>query len=203
MLTELRVRDFAIIDSLNIEFANGFNVVTGETGAGKSIIVDSISLLLGDRADPGFVRAGAERALIEGVFVLNEGVRSDVETLLREQGLESDEPGQVLLGREVRLNGRSLCRVNGRAVGQNVLRELGEFLVDVHGQSEHLSLLRVKEHVNLLDRFAGLWEQRTFVSNKVNELRATRKELQRQRARTGSSRRHAEVPARGNTRGAA
>jgi DNA repair protein RecN (Recombination protein N) len=177
MLTELRVRDFAIIDSLNIEFANGFNVVTGETGAGKSIIVDSISLLLGDRADPGFVRAGAERALIEGVFMLDEAVRKDVETLLSEQGLESDEPGQLLLGREVRLNGRSLCRVNGRAVGQNVLRELGELLVDIHGQSEHLSLLRVKEHVNLLDRYAGLWEQRTRVSNKVAELRAARKEL--------------------------
>ncbi len=178
MLTELRVRDFAIIDSLNIEFANGFNVVTGETGAGKSIIVDSISLLLGDRADPGFVRAGAERALIEGVFHLDEGVRKDIDAILSEQGLESDEPGQLLLGREVRLNGRSLCRVNGRAVGQNVLRELGELLVDVHGQSEHLSLLRVKEHVNLLDRYAGLWEQRACVSNKVAELRASRKELQ-------------------------
>ncbi len=178
MLTELRVRDFAIIDSLNIEFANGFNVVTGETGAGKSIIVDSISLLLGDRADPGFVRAGAERALIEGVFVLDDAVRKDIEARLTEQGLESDEPGQLLLGREVRLNGRSLCRVNGRAVGQNVLRELGECLVDVHGQSEHLSLLRVKEHVNLLDRYAGLWDQRTRVSNKVTELRAARKEIQ-------------------------
>jgi len=178
MLTELRVRDFAIIDSLNIEFANGFNVVTGETGAGKSIIVDSISLLLGDRADPGVVRAGAERALIEGVFQLDEAMRRDVEVILSEQGLESDEPGLLLLGREVRLNGRSLCRVNGRAVGQNVLRELGELLVDVHGQSEHLSLLRVKEHVNLLDRYAGLWDQRIRVSNKVAELRASRKELQ-------------------------
>lgn len=178
MLTELRVRDFAIIDSLNIEFANGFNVVTGETGAGKSIIVDSVSLLLGDKADPGFVRAGAERALIEGVFQLDDSIRRDVDALLSEMGLESDEPGQLLLGREVRLNGRSLCRVNGRAVGQNVLRELGELLVDVHGQSEHLSLLRVKEHVNLLDRYAGLWELRTSVSDKVAELRGARREIQ-------------------------
>jgi DNA repair protein RecN (Recombination protein N) len=177
MLTELRVRDFAIIDSLNVEFANGFNVLTGETGAGKSIIVDSIALLLGDRADAGTVRAGAERALIEGVFALDDGLRRDVETILSEQGLESDEPGQLLLGREVRANGRTLCRVNGRAVGQNVLRELGELLVDVHGQSEHLSLLRVKEHANLLDRYANLWDLRTRVTNKVAELRATRKEL--------------------------
>ena len=177
MLTELRVRDFAIIDSLNVEFASGFNVLTGETGAGKSIIVDSIALLLGDRAETGVVRAGAERALIEGVFTLDDAVRPEVEAILSEQGLEADEPGQLLLGREVRANGRALCRVNGRSVGQNVLRELGERLVDVHGQSEHLSLLRVKEHVNLLDRYANLWELRTRVSNKVAELRATRKEL--------------------------
>src|SRR5512136_19366 len=110
MLTELRVRDFAIIDTLNVEFVNGFNVLTGETGAGKSIIVDSIALLLGDRADSGAVRAGAERAQIEGVFSLDDTVRRDVEALLAEQGLESDEPGVLLLGREVRANGRTLCR---------------------------------------------------------------------------------------------
>jgi DNA repair protein RecN (Recombination protein N) len=177
MLTELRVRDFAIIDSLNVEFTNGFNVLTGETGAGKSIIVDSIALLLGDHAEAGMVRAGTERALIEGAFTLEEGMRHEVEIHLAEQGLESDEPGQLLLGREVRANGRTLCRVNGRAVGQNVLRDLGELLVDVHGQSEHLSLLRVKEQVNLLDRYGNLWDLRGRVVGKVAELRATRKEL--------------------------
>lgn len=177
MLTELRVRDFAIIDSLNVEFTNGFNVLTGETGAGKSIIVDSIALLLGDHAEAGMVRAGTERALIEGAFTLEEGMRHEVEAHLAEQGLESDEPGQMLLGREVRANGRTLCRVNGRAVGQNVLRDLGELLVDVHGQSEHLSLLRVKEQVNLLDRYGNLWDLRGRVAGKVAELRNTRKEL--------------------------
>jgi DNA repair protein RecN (Recombination protein N) len=177
MLTELRVHDFAIIDSLTVEFAGGFNVLTGETGAGKSIIVDSIALLLGDRTEANMVRVGAERALVEGVFTLDETSRAEVEALLSEQGLEPDEPGLVLLGREVRANGRSLCRVNGRAVGQAVLRSLGEMLVDVHGQSEHLSLLRVKEHVNLLDRYGNLWDARTRVAAKVVELRATRKEL--------------------------
>jgi DNA repair protein RecN (Recombination protein N) len=177
MLTELRVRDFAIIDSLNVDFTNGFNVLTGETGAGKSIIVDSIALLLGDHAEAGMVRAGAERALIEGAFTLEENLRRELEVRLAEQGLESDEPGQLLLGREVRANGRTLCRVNGRAVGQNVLRELGELLVDVHGQSEHLSLLRAKEQVNLLDRYGNLWELRGRVAGKVTELRNTRKEL--------------------------
>ena len=178
MLTELRVRDFAIIESLDIELDSGLNVLTGETGAGKSIIVDSIALLLGDRADANMVRTGAERALIEGVFALNSATRQPVEAVLAEQGLESDEPGQLVLGREVRSNGRSLCRVNGRAVSQGVLRDLGELLVDVHGQSEHVSLLRVKEHVNLLDRYAGLWDLRAQVAAKHAEWRATRKGLE-------------------------
>ncbi len=177
MLTELRVRDFAIIDALDVELGAGLNVLTGETGAGKSIIVDSIALLLGDRAEAGMVRAGAERALIEGVFTLDNSSRQLVEALLAEQGLESDEPGQLILGREVRANGRSLCRVNGRSVSQSVLRDLGELLVDVHGQSEHVSLLRVKEHINLLDRYAGLWELRQQVAAKYHALRAVRREI--------------------------
>lgn len=177
MLTELRVRDFAIIEALDVALDAGLNVLTGETGAGKSIIVDSIALLLGDRAEAGMVRAGAERALIEGVFMLDESSRQMVEGLLAEQGLEPDEPGQLILGREVRANGRSLCRVNGRSVSQSVLRELGELLVDVHGQSEHVSLLRVREHINLLDRYAGLWELRAQVAAKYHALRAVRREI--------------------------
>ncbi|MCS6846170.1 MAG: DNA repair protein RecN [Anaerolineae bacterium] len=177
MLTELRVRDFAIIEALDIEFAPGLNVLTGETGAGKSIIVDCIALLLGDRAEAGMVRAGAPAALIEGVFSCEGAVRAQVEAVLAEHGIECDEPGQLTLAREVRANGRSIARVNGRAVGQQALRELGELLVDVHGQSEHLSLLRVKEHVNLLDRYAGLWELRQRVAAKVGELRAVRRQL--------------------------
>jgi len=185
MLTELRVRDFAIIDALDIAFAPGLNVLTGETGAGKSIIVDCIALLLGDRAEASMVRAGASAAFIEGVFAYDgcsAAVRSQIEAELAGHGIECEEPGQLLLAREVRANGRSVARVNGRAVGQNALRALGELLVDVHGQSEHLSLLRVKEHVNLLDRYAGLWDLRQRVAAKVGELRAVRRqrdELQR------------------------
>ncbi len=189
MLTELRVRDFAIIDALDITFAPGLNILTGETGAGKSIIVDCIALLLGDRAEAGMVRAGASAALIEGAFSCDGALHAQVEAILAEHGIECDEPGQLTLAREVRANGRSIARVNGRSVGQNVLRELGELLVDVHGQSEHLSLLRVKEHVNLLDRYAGLWDLRQRVADKVNALRAIRRQLdelqrtERERAR--------------------
>jgi DNA repair protein RecN (Recombination protein N) len=180
MLTELRVRDFAIIDALNVEFSEGLNVLTGETGAGKSIIVDSIALLLGDRAEANMVRAGCDRAIIEGSFSVPRAKYGEIVTLLQENGLD-DEGGaacDVTLAREVRNNGRTVCRVNGRSVSQHLLRDVGELLVDVHGQSEHLSLLRVKEHVNLLDRFAGLWDLRGRVGAKVNELRATRRQIE-------------------------
>lgn len=177
MLSEIRIRDFAIIDTLDLEFGSGFNVLTGETGAGKSIIVDCIALLLGDKADANMVRAGAERALIEGAFRFDKKQAKDILAALEEHGLENDEPNHVLLSREVRNGGRSICRVNGRTVGQNVLREIGELLVDVHGQSEHLSLLRVKEHINLLDTFAETWDLRGQVAEKVSQLRAIRKQI--------------------------
>lgn len=176
MLTELRVRDFAIIDALNVEFARGLNVLTGETGAGKSIIVDAIAILLGDRAEAGMIRAGCERAMIEGAFTVDRSRYSEVDALLREHGLDDD--GDVItLAREVRTSGRTICRINGRSVSQQTLREIGELLVDVHGQSEHLSLLRVREHINLLDRFAGLWDLRSRVAAKYAELRTVRRRL--------------------------
>jgi DNA repair protein RecN (Recombination protein N) len=180
MLTELRVRDFAIIDALNVEFAPGLNVLTGETGAGKSIIVDAIALLLGDRAEANMVRAGCDRAMIEGAFSIDRVRCSEVDALLREHGLdEEDVDGSlaITLGREVRASGRTICRVNGRAVSQQALREIGELLVDVHGQSEHLSLLRVREHINLLDRFAELWELRSQAAAKFAAMRAVRRRL--------------------------
>ncbi len=178
MLTELRVRDFAIIDALSVEFLPGLNAITGETGAGKSILLDAISLLLGDRAEAGQVRAGCERAHIEGVFTLDEQRSPQVDAVLAENGLENEDPRQIVLAREVRSNGRALCRVNGRAVSQSVLRQLGELLIDAHGQSEHLSLLRVREHVNLLDTYAGGWDMRKAVAEKVAALRETRKDIE-------------------------
>jgi DNA repair protein RecN (Recombination protein N) len=177
MLTELTVNDLAIIDELHLSLAPGFNVLTGETGAGKSIIIDAVSLLLGGRADATLVRAGAERAQVEGIFRIGQELGAVVEPLLAENSLESDEPGVLTLGREVRKGGRSVCRVNGRAVSQTVLKDIGQYLVDIHGQSEHLSLLRVREHVNLLDRYANLWDERTRFSQVVAQLREIRREL--------------------------
>ncbi len=178
MITELSITDFAIIDLLQLQLAPGFVVFTGETGAGKSIIIDAVDLLLGGRADATQVRTGAEAARVEGVFTLPEEVRADVEAVLaREELQEAEGLAEVTLAREVRREGRSICRINGRTVSLSILKEVGQGLVDVHGQSEHLSLLRPREHVFLLDRFGGLDDERQALAEVVRELNAVRYEL--------------------------
>jgi DNA repair protein RecN (Recombination protein N) len=146
----------------------GFTVFTGETGAGKSIIIDAVEMLLGGRADTTMVRKGADTAIIEGIFFLDDIIRDEVNRILDREGLQ-DDPKVMTLGREIRRQGRSFGRVNGRTVTLQLMRELGEWLVDVHGQSEHLSLLRVREHLQLLDRYA-----------QVDNLRGTYDEIYRQ-----------------------
>ncbi|MEA3377208.1 MAG: DNA repair protein RecN [Chloroflexota bacterium] len=176
-MLELRIRDFAIIDELDLRFEPGLVVLTGETGAGKSIIVDAVELVLGEWADSTVVRSGADRALIEAVFRLGPDQQRRIEPMLRRAGLEGDNADVLLLGREVWLNRRNVCRVNGRAVTLKVLREVTEGLVDIHGQSEHLSLLRVPEHVKLLDRYGDLEELRDEVGEIVEQVEQVRREL--------------------------
>jgi DNA repair protein RecN (Recombination protein N) len=176
MLLELNIKDFAIIDRLSLRLEQGFNVLTGETGAGKSIIIDALGTLRGDRADPTFVRAGSERARVEGVFSISD--RPDIVPVLTEYGLWDDEDEQVILSREVNgESGRSVARINGRAVSISVLREVGGRLVDIHGQHEGLSLFNTRTHGEMLDRFGGLLPQRAEVADKVAALRKVRDEL--------------------------
>lgn len=177
MLTELRVRNFAIIDDLHLRFHPGFNVLTGETGAGKSIIIDAIELLLGTKASQEMVRSGCDLASIEGIFELRGEIGREIAARLAEEGLEGDE-GLLILGREVRRGGRSVARINGRAVSQALLAEIGGRLVDIHGQGEHLSLLQVREHIHLLDRYAGLEGPRAELARLVARLRQVRAELE-------------------------
>ena len=176
VLLELTIRDFAIIDELHLTFGPGFNVLTGETGAGKSIIIDAVGLLLGDRASPEMVRSGADRATIEGIFALSPHGAAALQPILEDNGL-SGEDHEIILAREVRRNGRSISRVNGYAVNAALLTAVGGALVDIHGQSEHLSLMAVKHHGELLDRYAGLESARNGLARLVRELNATRKEL--------------------------
>jgi len=153
MLEELRIRDFAIIDDLTLQFTSGLVVFTGETGAGKSIILDALAAILGARVDTTSIRKGADRAIVEGFFRLDGPEREPITTLLEREGL-LEEPDRLWLGREIRAEGRTIARVNGRTVSLGVQSEIGEALVDVHGQSDHLSLLKVRNHRDLLDRFA-------------------------------------------------
>jgi len=177
MLSELTIQDFAIIDHLHLRFDAGFCVLTGETGAGKSIIIDAVSLLLGGRGETEFIRTGAEQSVIEGVFRLDEETQALVNPLLEQDALEGDDPAILVLARELRREGRNVCRVNGRAVSLKILRGIGEHLVDIHGQTEHLSLMRVREHVDLLDRYGELWPLREQIAAVVERLRAVRREL--------------------------
>ncbi|MBC8249213.1 MAG: AAA family ATPase, partial [Anaerolineales bacterium] len=116
MLVELNVRNFAIIDELQLPLSSGFNVLTGETGAGKSIIIDAVSTLLGGRADSTMIRSGTDEARVEGIFHLDEATKEAVLPLLQEDGLEGDDESVLVLAREIRRERRSICRVNGRAV---------------------------------------------------------------------------------------
>ena len=153
MLSELRIQNFAIIDKLDLKPGAGLVILTGETGAGKSIILDAVEMLVGGRADATVVRTEAEAALVEGVFSLRGPAGEAVQAVLRREDL-LDDPDYVTLMREVRREGRNVARVNGRTVGVALLKEIGAALVDIHGQSEHLSLLDPRAHLGLLDRYA-------------------------------------------------
>lgn len=176
MLTELRIENFAIIHHLDLAFQDGLIAFTGETGAGKSIILDALETVLGGKADPTFVRSGAERASVEATFHLSPETRPAVHAVLQREDL-LDDPDYVVLARDLRREGRSTARVNGHSVSTGLLREVGAFLVDIHGQSEHLSLLNVHHHLGLLDRYAGVQDLLSSYERGYRELQGLRKEL--------------------------
>ena len=180
MLRLLSVTDFATIEQLDIELAAGFSVLTGETGAGKSIIVDALGLLLGGRADVGMVRSGARQSRVEGIFLLGGDIAQKINVALNEYDFDVGEE-EIILAREVNLDGRNTCRVNGRIVPLRLLSTLAQHLVDLHGQNQHLSLLRVREHMDILDKYGGLWQLRTEVAEAARQLTEVRRELDRLR----------------------
>lgn len=223
MLLELSIKDFAIIDSLHLRLHRQFNVFTGETGAGKSIIIDAVNALLGGKIGAEFVRAGCERASVEGVFTLdplptlngysdiatsdafngasnlleafehaeeasrhtNNGIadansadaRIALAALLQEYDIVPED-GQLILSRDIFRSGRTVARINGRAYSHQVLQQVASWLIDIHGQSEHMSLLRPEQHINFLDRYTETLSLREKLSNKVSEWRNARKQLQ-------------------------
>jgi DNA repair protein RecN (Recombination protein N) len=157
MLRRLYIRDFVIVDRLELEFAQGFSALTGETGAGKSILIDALSLALGERAESGagIVRVGAERAEVAASFELSAATADSVRAWLVAHDLDAGEDGECLLRRVVDASGRSRAYINGAPATLTQLRELGEFLCDIHGQHAHHSLLRADAQRELLDAQAG------------------------------------------------
>jgi DNA repair protein RecN (Recombination protein N) len=177
MLSQLRVDDFAIIDHLILRLQPGFTVVTGETGAGKSIIIDALQAALGARMGTGSVRSGADFASVEAVFDLPEDQPNpNLESTLAEYGIEY-EP-QLILRREISSVGRGTARINGRAVPLSVLAMIGNDLVDIHGQSDHLSVLRKDRQLDALDLFGSLLERRNVVTAALHEYQRARADLQ-------------------------
>ncbi|HSR41004.1 MAG TPA: AAA family ATPase, partial [Longimicrobiales bacterium] len=175
MLIELRIENFAVIEGLSVRLDPGLNVLTGETGAGKSIIVGALSLLLGERASTEAVRAGADRAVVEGVFDV-EG-REDILSIMRDQGLQSED-GLLILRREVAVEGRNRAWINGAATTAGLVGDLGSRLVDLHGQHEHQALLRNADQRDILDAFGGHTDLVAELAEAHRELRGIRREVE-------------------------
>ncbi len=173
MLTSLHIQNYALIEDLTASFPNGLVILTGETGAGKSIIIDALGLVIGERASVEGVRAGAERAVVEAVFdtignaKLNAFLRSN----------DMDPTDELIVRREISRRGQSRCFVNDSPVTLTVLKQIGEFLVDLHGQHEHQSLLRPETHVTMLDEFGGLEDMVRGYQEALGRLRSASAEL--------------------------
>jgi DNA repair protein RecN (Recombination protein N) len=188
VLTHLRVRDYAVLDDVSVELGAGLSALSGETGAGKSLLVGALSLLLGERATAEVVRAGAERAVVEGVFDVHD--RPDLITRMDELGVEPED-GLLILKREVAAEGRSRAWVNGSAATAALVGELGSALVDLHGQHEHQALLRPEEQRRILDAYAGAAD----LAREVAERHAERARLARELEEADARRRELEAKA--------
>ncbi|MEE8572864.1 MAG: DNA repair protein RecN [Gemmatimonadota bacterium] len=189
MLRELHVRNYAVIDDLTLELQPGLNVLTGETGAGKSLIVGALSILIGERASSDVVRAGESRAMVEGVFDCSRV--SELARLCEQQGINVED-GWLILRREVQREGRNRAWVNGSAATAGLIRRLGEALVDLHGQHEHQALLRRDAQRDMLDAFAGATEAALRTAGAYALLASLRRRIEETREETARTRERAD-----------
>jgi DNA repair protein RecN (Recombination protein N) len=179
MLQTLRVRNLALVEDIVVEFQQGLNVITGETGAGKSVLIGALGLLLGERADKSLIRAGADQCVAEAVFLLKDS--SEVDAVLEDVGLPCCDEGQLVIRRTLTMTGSGKNLVNDSATTIQVLKRIGELLVDMHGPYDHQSLLNTDFQLDILDAFGHLWEARgayETLYGKLRELVGQRKELE-------------------------
>lgn len=187
MLRELSIRNLAVIEHVSVTFAEGFHVLTGETGAGKSILIDALSLAIGGRGAADIVRHGCDKAEIEALFDPPAG--HPVRDVLESLGIEAEPDEPIVVRRELSAQGKSVCRVNGRIVNLSMLREIGDCLVNIHGQHEHQSLLKTERHLEWLDLYAG---------ERLAELKREYREIYRRYTETRSRLRELEDASRQN-----
>ncbi|MCB9206802.1 MAG: DNA repair protein RecN [Ignavibacteriales bacterium] len=166
MLTSLEIKDYALIQNINVEFSNGLNIITGETGAGKSILIGALGLLLGERASTETVRKGANKSYIEGIFDIGDNEK--VKKFLEENDFEFNE--ELIVRREISIKGSNRCFINDTPVQLSVVKQIGDLLIDLHGQHDHQSLLRSETHIEFLDEFCD-------IKNELHDFEVARKKL--------------------------
>ncbi len=173
MLKSLQVKDYALIEEINVEFGKGLNIITGETGAGKSILIDAMSLLLGERASTDVVRKGANKSVVEGIFDVESNKK--VKKILDENDI--DFQPELIMRREISLKGANRCFLNDTPVALTLIKDVGNLLVDLHGQHEHQTLLRTETHIEFLDEFGNLDKELITYKNKYSDLITSISEL--------------------------
>ncbi len=152
MLERLHIKNVALIEECEISFGGGLNILTGETGAGKSMVIDSLHFALGGRAGKDFLRRGQKSASVEALFLAEN---ASLQEKLTESGIETEEDGSLLITRTLNESGKTVCRINGSIATVGMLKEISEDLIDIYGQHEHQSLLNPAKHIRLLDRFCS------------------------------------------------
>jgi DNA repair protein RecN (Recombination protein N) len=177
MLIELNIENLAIIENIRMKFAPGMTVLSGEEGSGKSLIVDSLGILMGTRTPAKLIRNGKNQATIEGVFSLSRKTSNLLKTVFRDIDIELENDGTLVITRDMHQQGRSVSRINGRAVPQSYVRKIGQYLVDIHGQLDYISILDNHHQLNMLDAYSDLSSFKNEFSLLIDELRARTREL--------------------------
>ena len=169
MLTNLRIKNLALVDDLSIEFNAGYNAVTGETGAGKSIVIGALGLVLGERADRSLLRDGSDQCTVEAIIDVTS-IGKDFHLFLDSSGLEPCESHQLLLKRVFTSSGSNRQFINGSPTSLSIMASVGEWLVDIHGPHDHQSLLKASRQLEILDAYGGLEDQRKEFSSNIDYL---------------------------------